>query len=470
VVAASWASGIALDRPAECSAAGEASPVHAPALEQVLSKKGLKLMRRRVVVTGIGVINPMGNDVETMWAGLKQSRSGVGYTTIFDASNFRTRISAEIKNWDITQQGESAAVWKQRGRHTRFAAGAAIQAIRGSGVLDSIQDRRRFGVYLGSGEGNQDFQTFALMMADSLDEQGQLDLVKFTRRGLETLNPLIELEQEPSMPPGHLAAMFDAQGPNANCLTACAASSQAVGEATEIIRRGEADVMLSGGTHSMIHPFGVTGFNLLTALSENNDNPAGASRPFDRLRDGFVLGEGAAMVVLEELEHARRRGAPIWGEIAGYGSTADAYRITDIHPEGRGAIGCMRAALDDARLNPEQIDYVNAHGTSTSVNDRVETRACKEVFGSHAMQVPVSSTKSMMGHLIAAAGATELIVCLLAIRDQVLPPTINYENPDPDCDLDYVPNVAREANVRYTLNNSFGFGGQNITLIAAEYK
>jgi 3-oxoacyl-[acyl-carrier-protein] synthase II len=309
-----------------------------------------------------------------------------------------------------------------------------------------------------------------MMMADSLDEQGQLDLVKFTRRGLETLNPLVELEQEPNMPPGHLAAMFDAQGPNANCLTACAASSQAVGEATEIIRRGEADVMLSGGTHSMIHPFGVTGFNLLTALSENNENPTGASRPFDRLRDGFVLGEGAAMVVLEELEYAKRRGAHIWGEIVGYGSTADAYRITDIHPEGRGAIGCMRAALADAGLNPEQINYVNAHGTSTSVNDRVETRACKEVFGSQAMQVPVSSTKSMMGHLIAAAGATELIVCLLAIRDKLLPPTINYENPDPDCDLDYVPNVAREANVRYALNNSFGFGGQNITLIAAEYK
>ena len=203
-------------------------------------------MRRRVVVTGVGVINPMGNDVETMWAGLKASKSGVGYTSIFDATNFRTRISAEIKNWDIGHQGEDPEKWKHRGRHTRFAAGAAIQAMRSSGALDSIQDRRRFGVYLGSGEGNQDFQTFAMMMADSLDANGQLDLVKFTRKGLETLNPLVELEQEPNMPPGHLAAMFDAQGPNANCLTACAASSQAVGEATEIIRRGEADVMLSG--------------------------------------------------------------------------------------------------------------------------------------------------------------------------------------------------------------------------------
>lgn len=426
-------------------------------------------MRRRVVITGVGVINPMGNDVETMWSGLKQGQSGVGYTSIFDAANFRTRIAAEIKNWDISHCGEDPERWKFRGRHTRFAVGAARQAIDSSGVLDSLHDRRKFGVYLGSGEGNQDFQSFAEMMAESLDAQGQLDLVKFTRKGLEILNPLVELEQEPNMPPGHLAAMFDAQGPNANCLTACAASSQAVGEATEIIRRGEADVMLSGGTHSMIHPFGVTGFNLLTALSENNEDPQGASRPFDRLRDGFVLGEGAGMVVLEELEHARRRGAKIWGEIVGYGSTADAYRITDIHPEGRGAIGCMQMALADAQLNPDQIHYVNAHGTSTAVNDRVETLACKKVFGADALSVPVSSTKSMMGHLIAAAGVTELIVCLLAIRDQVLPPTINYHNPDPECDLDYVPNVARAARVRYALNNSFGFGGQNITLIAAEF-
>jgi 3-oxoacyl-[acyl-carrier-protein] synthase II len=338
-----------------------------------------------------------------------------------------------------------------------------------SGVLDVISDPRRFGVYLGSGEGNQDFMSFAAMMAAALDESGNLDLLKFTEFGLNTLNPITELEQEPHMPSGHMAALFNAQGPNANCLTACAASSQAIGEATEIIRRCEADVMLSGGTHSMIHPFGVTGFNLLTALSENNDNPTGASRPFDRLRDGFVLGEGAAMVVLEELDHARRRGAAIWGEVVGYGSTADAYRITDIHPEGRGAIGCMRMALRDAGLNPDEINYVNAHGTSTKVNDRVETVACKEVFGPHATKVPVSSTKSMMGHLIAAAGVTELIACLLAIRDNILPPTINYENFDPACDLDYVPNVAREAECRYALNNSFGFGGQNITLIVSRF-
>ena len=422
------------------------------------------------MVTGVGVINPLGNDIETVWAALKEGKSGVGYTTIFDASNFPTKISAEIKNWDITDVVDQPETWKHRGRHTRFAAGAAKQAVDTSGVQDAITDPRRFGVYMGSGEGNQDFLSFASMMATSLDEQGNLDLVKFTKAGMETLNPQIELEQEPNMPVGHIASMFNAQGPNANCLTACAASNQAIGEAAEIIRRGEADVMLSGGTHSMIHPFGVTGFNLLTALSTNNDDPTGASRPFDRLRDGFVLGEGSAMVVLEEYEFAKARGAHIWGEIVGYGSTADAYRVTDIHPEGRGAIGCMQMALDDAGIRPEQVDYVNAHGTSTTVNDKVETRACREVFGEHALKTPISSTKSMMGHLIAAAGATELIVCLMAIRDNILPPTINYQNPDPLCDLDYIPNESREQNCSIALTNSFGFGGQNISVVVSELK
>ncbi len=426
--------------------------------------------RRRVVVTGIGLINPLGNDVETVWAAVKEGKSGVGYTTVFDASHFPTRISAEVKNWDISQAVDDPETWKFRGRHTRFAAGAAKQAFEGAGVGDAIKDPRRFGVYMGAGEGNQEFMSFANMMAASLQDDGTLDIIQFTKSGLELLDPVLELEQEPNMPVGHIAGMFNAQGPNANCLTACAASNQAVGEATEIIRRGEADVMLSGGTHSMIHPFGVTGFNLLTALSTNNDNPTGASRPFDRLRDGFVLGEGAAMVVLEELEFAKARGAHIWGEIVGYGSTADAFRVTDIHPDGRGAIGCMRMALADAGIEPAQIDYVNAHGTSTTVNDKVETKACREVFGELADQTPISSTKSMMGHLIAAAGATELIVCLLAIRDNVLPPTINYENPDPVCDLDYIPNEAREVECSIALTNSFGFGGQNISVVASQFK
>lgn len=422
-------------------------------------------MRRRVVVTGMGCVTPLGTTVPELWSNLKEGRSGVDYTTLFDASNFPTRISAEVRNWSLADVGEDPAPWEKRGRHTRFAIGAAKQAMEESGVAGSI-DPDRFGVYLGAGEGQQDFHNFSHMMVAALKD-GQLDLGTFIRVGLERLDPQLELEQEPNMPAAYLATRFGAEGPNFNCLTACAASSQAVGEATEIIRRGDADVMLSGGAHSMIHPFGVTGFNLLTALSERNDEPHKASRPFDLNRDGFILGEGAAIVVLEEYERAKKRGAPIFGEILGYGTTADAFRITDTHPEGRGAITCMKMALRDAGRRPEDVDYINAHGTSTQVNDRVETIAIKEALGPEvAHKVPVSSTKSMTGHLIAAAGATELIICLMAMRDNVVPPTINYETPDPQCDLDYVPNSARDKKVRTILTNSFGFGGQNIALVA----
>ncbi len=421
-------------------------------------------MRSRVVITGIGCVTPLGTSVPSMWEKLKEGASGVGLTTVFDASNFPTKISAEVRDWDVSDIGEDPERWKYRGRHTKFAAGAAHQAIHDSGVLEHV-DPVRLGVYLGSGEGQQDFDQFTKMMTAAL-QTGELDMAAFTKAGLENLHPTSEIEQEPNMPAGHLASMFNAQGPNANCLTACAASSQAIGEATEIIRRGDADVMLSGGTHSMIHPFGVTGFNLLTALSTRNDEPERASRPFDRDRDGFVLGEGASMLVLEELDHAKARGAQIYGELLGYGSTADAFRITDTHPEGRGATSCIKIALSDAGLNVDQIDYINAHGTSTAVNDRVETLAIKQSLGEEvARKTPVSSTKSMMGHLIAAAGATELIVCLMAMKDGVLPPTTNYETPDPNCDLDYIPNAAREAKCDIAMSNSFGFGGQNITLI-----
>ncbi len=425
-------------------------------------------MRRRVVVTGMGLVTPLGSDLEKVWQKILAGESGIGYITLFDATNFPTRIAAEVRNWDLRDEGEDPEHWKFQSRHTHFAIGAAKKAMADSGIDLSQIDPTRFGVYLGSGEGQQDFDRFTQMMIAGLDGD-RFDVVRFTLKGLEILNPLAELEQEPNMPAGHLASLFNAQGPNVNCLTACAASSQAVGEAVEIIRRGEADLMLAGGTHTMIHPFGVTGFVLLTALSTRNDDPKRASRPFDRYRDGFVLGEGAGMVVLEELEHAKRRGARIYGEITGYGSTADAFRITDTHPEGRGAISCMKMALADARLNIDQIDYINAHGTSTVVNDRVETLAIKKVFGEQAYKIPVSSTKSMLGHLIAAAGVVELIFCLLAIRDNVVPPTINYEAPDPDCDLDYVPNQAREVPCHHTLSNSFGFGGQNITLIASRF-
>ncbi|MFH1919350.1 MAG: beta-ketoacyl-ACP synthase II [Planctomycetota bacterium] len=425
-------------------------------------------MRRRVVVTGMGFVTPLGSEIEATWNRLLNGDSGIGYISLFDASSFPTKISAEVRDWDVSDVGEDPEEWKYQGRHTHFAVGAAKKAVADSGIEGSDLDPTRFGVYTGSGEGQQDFARFTQMMVAALEGES-LDLARFTKTGMEILHPIAELEQEPNMPAGHLASLFDAQGPNVNCLTACAASSQAIGEAVELIRRGEADVMLSGGTHTMIHPFGVTGFNLLTALSTSNDEPHRASRPFDRNRDGFVLGEGAGMVVLESLDRAQARGAHIYGEICGYGSTADAFRITDTHPQGRGAISCIRMALDDAQLNSDQIDYINAHGTSTSVNDRVETLAIKQVFGSQAYAIPVSSTKSMMGHLIAAAGATEMIICLLAMRDNVVPPTTNYENPDPECDLDYVPNVAREVQCDHVLSNSFGFGGQNITLIARRF-
>ena len=422
-------------------------------------------MERRVVITGMGCITPLGTRPEQLWDRLQNGESGVGYTQAFDASEFPTKFSAEVRDWSIADEGEDSELWSSRGRHSNFAAGAAKQAVSAADIVGNV-DPLRFGVYLGSGEGQQNFDAFAKMILAAMDDGDEsLDVAAFVKKGIEILNPIDELEQEPNMPAAHLASMFDAQGPNINCLTACAASSQAIGEARELIRRGDVDVMLSGGTHSMIHPFGVTGFNLLTALSTRNDNPQAASRPFDRDRDGFVLGEGAAMLVLEELEHARSRGAEIYGEIKGYGSTADAFRITDTHPEGRGAIRCIQSALDDAGIVAEQIQYINAHGTGTSVNDKVETLAIKQALGETAYKIPVSSTKSMMGHLIAAAGATEVIVCLLAMRDGVLPPTINYENPDPDCDLDYIPNEARQSRCEYALSNSFGFGGQNISLI-----
>lgn len=425
-------------------------------------------MRRRVVVTGMGVITPVGKTLDSMWKVLEEGGSGIGYITHFDASNFPTKIAAEVHGYNLGDYIPNPERFEWSGRNIHFAIGAARNAVDAAGLKPGNYDPARFGIYLGAGEGEQNFNMFMGLVAAS-QRNGELDMGIFAQEGLKRLHPQEELEQEPNMTAGHLAGIFDAQGPNLNCLTACAASSQAIGEAVEIIRRDDADIMLSGGAHSMIHPFGVTGFNLLTALSTNNSNPKGASRPFDNDRDGFVLGEGAGMLVLEELEHAKRRGATIFGEITGYGSTADAFRITDTHPEGRGAATCIRQALADAKLNPEDIGYVNAHGTSTDVNDKVETMAVKLALGAQAYKTPVSSIKSMMGHLIAAAGAVEAITCLLAIRDGVLPPTINYETPDPDCDLDYIPNQPREKKIKAALSNSFGFGGQNVALILSEF-
>jgi 3-oxoacyl-[acyl-carrier-protein] synthase II len=416
------------------------------------------------------MVTPVGRDLESTWSALRAGESGVGPISLFDARTFPTRIAAEVSDFRLGDYLENSSRWSEHSRNSQFALAAGTMAVKDSGLNDGSCeiDPERFGVYLGSGEGQQDFPRFVSLVSRSTRE-GRVDTGDFTRLGVKELHAIRESEQEPGTPSGHLASYFGAKGPNSNCLTACAASSQAIGEAYELIRRGNADVILSGGTHSMIHPFGVTGFILLTALSTRNDEPKRASRPFDRDRDGFILGEGAGMVVLEELEHARARGARIHGEIIGYGSSSDAFRITDSHDEGRGAIACMKEALDGARLDPGDIDYINAHGTSTAVNDSIETLAIKRVFGQAAYKVPISSTKSMMGHLIAAAGSVEAIVCLLTFRDGVLAPTINLENPDPDCDLDYVPNAARQKAVHVALSNSFGFGGQNITLILRRY-
>jgi 3-oxoacyl-[acyl-carrier-protein] synthase II len=427
-------------------------------------------MRKRVVVTGMGAITPLGNSVEELYRAQIEGRSGVSPISLFDASHFPTTFAAQVKNFKLENYVKDASRWRDSGPNSRFAAAAAHQALADAGLHNSNVDRRRIGVYLGSGEGIQDFHHLIKLVARTYSPSTRsVDAAGFVSGGLSEFHRGREFEQEPHTTPAHLADYFDLLGPNFNCLTACAASSQAVGEAAEMIRFGDADIMLSGGAHSMIHPLGITGFNLLTALSTRNDNPTKASRPFDLNREGFVLGEGAGMLVLEELEHARRRRATIYGEITGYGTTGDAFRLTDSHPEGKGAIACIRMALKDSGLGPEDIGYINAHGTSTQVNDRVETMAIKQVFGHLAYKVPVSSSKSMLGHLIAAAGGVELIITLMALLRGVLPPTINYDVPDPECDLDYIPNVAREKRVRHALSNSFGFGGQNISLVVSRF-
>jgi 3-oxoacyl-[acyl-carrier-protein] synthase II len=429
-------------------------------------------MRRRVVITGMGAVTPLGHSVREVYENQLEGKSGVDFIRNFDASTFPTKFAAELKGFELQRFVKDTSPWKHAGPNARFAAAAASQAIEDANIaVGSPIDRTRLGVYLGSGEGVQDFFGMSKILAGSYDLQTRnVRPDVFIQRGFKILDVHHEYEQEMHTTPGHLADYFELLGPNYNCLTACAASSQAIGEALEMIRHGEADLMISGGSHSMIHPYGITGFNLLTALSQNNDNPKKASRPFDAMRDGFVIGEGAGMLVLEDLAHARKRGARIYAELTGYGSTADAFRLTDSHEDGRGAIACIQAALADSGLPADAIGYINAHGTSTKVNDYTESLAIKKVFGPRAYQTPISSSKSMLGHLIAAAGAVELITSIMTIQRGVIPPTINYEHPDPECDLDYVPNTAREKKVDHVLSNSFGFGGQNVSLIVSRYR
>jgi len=428
-------------------------------------------MRRRVVITGMGVVTPLGSTVAELFTSQIEGRTAVGPITRFDARTFPTTFASEVKDFDLGKFIRNAERYHNCGLNTQFALAAARHALEDANLLDAGKgDRSRMGVYLGSGEGSDEFPALVRGLAHASTPGSQaVNAGEFVNVMLKWMNGPRESEQEMFTPAGHLAGVFALEGPNQACQTACAASSQAIGEALDIIRVGEADVMVAGGSHSMIHPLGVTGFNRLTALSQRNESPCTASRPFDRERDGFVIGEGAGLVVLEELEHAKKRGATIYAELTGYGTTADAYRMTDPHPQGRGAIRCMNDALRDASLKPTDIGYINAHGTSTQANDSTETAAIKGVFGEYAKSVPVSSSKSMLGHLIAAAGVVELVISVVALRRGIVPPTINYGTPDPECDLDYVPNVAREVRFRHVLSNSFGFGGQNIALIASRF-
>jgi 3-oxoacyl-[acyl-carrier-protein] synthase II len=419
----------------------------------------------------MGAITPLGHTVKELYQNQLEGKSGAGPIFRFDARSFPTKFASQVKDFDVAKHVRDPQRFKEAGLNTKFALAAAKQALADSGLLDNNKvDRTALGVYLGSGEGSHDFPNLTLSLAMACPSGGyKVDPTEFFNHSLRTFGSAHEYEMEMHTTAAHMAAEYDLQGPNYTCQTACAASGQALGEALELIRRGEADAILTGGSHSMLHPFGVTGFNLLTTLSQRNDAPEKASRPFDLNRDGFVLGEGAGMVILEELEHAKRRGATIHAELVGYGSTADAYRVTDSHPDGRGAISCMKGALKDAGLKPTDIDYVNAHGTSTQVNDRAETFACKDVFGEYAYKLPVSSSKSMLGHLICAAGVVELITCVMTIHNGVMVPTINYDTPDPDLDLDYIPNQAREKKVNRAQSNSFGFGGQNVSLVVSRF-
>src|SRR5256712_12228668 len=417
---------------------------------------------RRVVVTGLGALTPVGNTADEFWSALKQARSGVGPITKFDASVknvqgeflYPTQIAAEVRNFDLLKYVDKREA-RRLDPFLQYAMACSVMAVEDSGLDTGTVDGARFGVLIGSGIGG--IQTL-LTNYDTLREKGP-----------DRVSPFFIPMMIVNMASGMVSMRFGAKGPNSAVVTACATGNHAVGDAFRLIQRGDADVMIAGGAEAIIVPLTIAGFCSMKAMSTRNEEPEKASRPFDAARDGFVCGEGGGILVLESLEHARGRDARIYGEVVGYGMTGDARHLPAPDREGDGAARAMAAALADARLSPSDIGYINAHGTSTPYNDKFETVAIKRVFGEHARRLAVSSTKSMTGHLLGAAGGIEAIATVLALRDGVLPPTINYEKPDPDCDLDYVPNQARKQAVDVAMSNAFGFGGTNATLLFRRY-
>jgi 3-oxoacyl-[acyl-carrier-protein] synthase II len=407
-------------------------------------------MRRRVVITGLGLITPLGQGKDALWEGLTLPRRVIGAITRFDASGYSTRIAAEVKEFDPTQFMDRKDA-RRAARFIQFAIAATQLALEDAQLAITDANREQIGVLIGSGIGGIDYMDSQVRLLD--------------RYGPDRISPFLPAMMIADMASGMVSIHFGIKGPNLCAVTACSTGADAIGLATRLIQYGDAEVMLAGGTEAAIEPIGLAGFCAARAMSTRNDDPEHASRPFDAERDGFVMGEGAGVLVLESLEHAQARGARVYAEVLGYGMTADAYHITQPDPDGDGAMRAMRKAIDDAGLQPTDIDYINAHGTSTRYNDAKETLAIKRLFGEHAYRVPVSSTKSVTGHLLGAAGAVETAICVLALQHQTIPPTINYEYPDPECDLDYVPNQARPAQLRYVMTNSFGFGGHNSVLV-----
>ncbi|MFH1664955.1 MAG: beta-ketoacyl-ACP synthase II [Candidatus Omnitrophota bacterium] len=418
------------------------------------------ISKRRVVLTGVGLVTPVGNNIDDFWDAVVNGKTGAARLTAFDPSPFNSHIAAEIKNFDALKY-MTPKQDKRLDPFVKYAIAAAKMAFEDSGLSHTEFERERAGVYIGSGIGG-----LHTIEAEHEKYLKAADEKKAASKMSPFLIPMLIV----NMASGVVSIELGLKGPNSAAVTACATASHSIGDAFKIIQRGEAEIMVAGGSEAAITKMGFGGFCALKALSTRNDDPEKASRPFDRERDGFVMGEGAAVVVIEELGYAVKRGAHIYCEVIGYGMSGDAYHMTAPDPEGSGAIRCMKAALKDAGINPKDVNYVNAHGTSTLLNDKMETAAIKAVFGEYAYKLAVSSTKGVTGHMLGATGAAELIACAKAIENKVIPPTINYEYPDPDCDLDYVPNTAREAEVNVAISNSLGFGGHNVTLVVRKFK